>query len=535
MRGGSAAYENQMRVDPQGYLGHTHHSSGGIDLIRLGGVTFVLVASGLTWSLACGSSSSSTDPTADPDAGSSLPPPVDPGPPALNGVPTVGVFVQASAPAGGIGTKLRPLNKLSDGVALAKQQSTIVNVCAESYEEALTLADGVSLYGYFTCADGQWARKDGTQTQLRGTITAEKLNLPTRIEGFAVTAPDAPASPQADTDVASIALVVRDVTSLSVSESSFRSGAGTAGVDGANGATPAVAGETAAVVGRPTNESTCTAGVVTCNTKNNYPGGAGATRTCATTGASNPGGAGGAGLIPPKSPPYPTTDGYPEASSASSSAGERREASFVAGPAGGVGVIGSNGAWKITADGFVRGNGVAGGAGTPGGGGGGSAGSSLVRGSPGGPLFEQTASGSGGGAGGCPGIPGTPGTGGGASVAAFVSNSTVKFENSKLTAGAGGRGGNGQLGSAGGMGSGGAAGSQGSQSAGRPGGPGGDAGLSGHGAPGPSLALAYKGKRPETVNTTLATAAPAQGSAALTRGAQSLDATVGVASNEYAF
>ena len=178
------------------------------------------------------------------------------------------------------------------------------------------------------------------------------------------------------------------------------------------------------------------------------------------------------------------------------------------------GADGVNGTWSLSAKGFVRGNGTAGGPGKPGQGGGGGGGTNAWFQSTGGNTspppanaYSETATGAGGGGGGCGGQPGTAGTGGGASVGAFIVASGVTIEQTRIESSAGGAAGRGNLGTRGTKGGPGGAGTVhtvDTTGKGGDGGPGGSGGGSGHGAAGPSIALVYSGARPILTGTELA-------------------------------
>lgn len=156
-----------------------------------------------------------------------------------------------------------------------------------------------------------------------------------------------------------------------------------------------------------------------------------------------------------------------------------------------------SGRWRAAP--VVASSGVVGAVGLPGGGGG--AGSGVVKFTPGGcQAWEIGASGGGGGAGACGGAGGAPGAQGGASIAMFIGSTSLVMTRPTLTAnriqrGLGGNGGTGGFGGSGGVGgAGGLGGAQDrwSSSAGGKGGEGGNGGPGGGGgggAGGPSFAV----------------------------------------------
>ena len=190
---------------------------------------------------------------------------------------------------------------------------------------------------------------------------------------------------------------------------------------------------------------------------------------------------------------------------------------------------------------FVAGAGTAGKDASPGQGGGGGGGAnfnsncnSLCPNGPALTAYRWSSAGGGGGAGGCAGLAGTPGTGGGASIGALVVDSPLTFVGTRLASAQGGAGGAGTLGSAGLAGAnGGATADQGGS--GGVGGRGGAAGLSGHGAPGPSIALAYSGQRPSLETSELVPGPGGDGRSALTKAGHVLPAVAGEALAERKF
>ncbi|MDB4943822.1 MAG: virulence associated protein [Labilithrix sp.] len=465
--------------------------------------------------------------------------------PPVGGTAVAGVYVSASLGLdGATGSAAHPLKKLADAIALAKAQNLPVNACAETYAEAVTLVDGVSMFGYLDCTK-EWVRGAANAKIVSPTspaMTAASITLPTRIAGFDVQAPDLDALAAADAP-ASIALSVRDSKNLTFSAFVARAGKGAPGANGAAAATnaatfsaPGNARDQYAPCAGLLKPTFCTNAGVGPNTSS-APGG---TATCALGGAGGAGGVSGAprifldgGMI--LNPSIPPQDGQ-AGGGAAPGAGGTNGGNGANGGDGTPGLNGANGQWLLTADGFAVGNGTAGAGGSPGAGGGGGGATTVFWDAAGnvsaqpGSGYYITASGAGGGAGGCAGQAGTPGTGGGASIAAFVVRSAVTFEQSRLESAAGGRAGKGTLGTIGTPGQAGLVGLTRKKLSGTPpalmtihitgdggtGGSGGSGGASGHGAPGPSIALAYSGDRPTLTGTDLAPGPAGEGQPELT-------------------
>lgn len=522
------------------------------------GVTLVLVVAA-----GCGSSSDSTasSSSSGSPAGGDGGVPDASGPPVVGGEAPDGIFVSASKGADSSdGAKTRPVKTIAAGLALASANKLPLIVCPDTYKEAVTLADGVTMFGYFDCSDlSSWKRVDRRSSIVSPTspaVTASSLTSATRFEGFDVQGPDFGAAGSSGPAASSIGMLVKDASDLELAEVSLRGGRGQDGRDGVDAAPPK---ETLATKGEDgTTQRACdpaTDGNSVCKIVAVIPGSKGGQSGC----GGGAGGDGGRGPVA-RSGNYAQqlsaadASGTPTTSTAATAMGGAPNGvganKGTDGAPGGGGANGTNGAWSFAASGFVPGDGTAGGAGAGGQGGGGGAGSKYlwVNGSPPFPMptlpTEATfgTAGGGGGAGGCGGLPGTAGTGGGASVGLLVLNSSVSFgaaSKSVVVASTGGRAGKGTLGSLGTPGGAGGAGPANVTdlhgAAGGRGGDGGAAGLSGNGAPGPSIALVYSGKRPALADAQLIAGTAGVGAPALTRGSQSLPATTGDAKTEYAF
>jgi hypothetical protein len=420
-----------------------------------------------------------------------------------------GVFVSASAPAGGNGKKDSPFNTLQAGIEKANGTTYRVYACAETYAEEANL-DSVSLFGGFDCAAG-WSYVGGSDK--RATI-APADGLPLRVSGgvklmvqdVVAQGPDyagAAAEPLTP-GKSSIAAIVSDESSVAFSRCLFDARNGQNGAPGESLGSDQMLGGADGL-----------AGLAACKGDlfNGAPGGAATTKAC--DGVTAVGGKGGdGGLLQAGSPPVPLAagdgdSGPPAGTGGQAGIGEPSGSEMCsAGQPGASGAPGDPGTGamsigSLAANGYVPASGSAGTKGKPGqgggGGGGAKGGATICPGSNSG----TGASGGSGGSGGCGGKGGGGGLGGGASIALVSLNATVTLMDCELNAangGNGGAGGVGQYGGAGGI-SGPAGKGTGGMSknacAGGDGGSGGDGGPGGGGAGGPSIGIAHVGTPPE--------------------------------------
>ena len=425
-----------------------------------------------------------------------------------------GVFVSSSLGSEGkAGTKEEPLKTLAEAVTLAAGLGKPVYACAEVLLEdtGVDVPAAARIFGGLDCTKS-WAY-GGVTTKT--TVTAPAYVIPlrlqsgkgtTRLEDVHVLAASA-ALPNGS----SIAVIV-DGVSASFARSLLEAGDGmpgssepdpvpaTMGLDGNNGGEACTAATVAGANG-PVNE---------CGDIDSAGG----------KGGSGMGATGGSG-----------TSGLP-GMNANGGAGEAASACKV-GTAGAPGMPGADGPdgvglGTISSAGYVGAAGTDGSAGTVGQGGGGGGG---AKGGGLGCTNLGGASGGSGGAGGCGGAGGKGGGYGGSSIALVSLNATLSFEETLLIAKDGGHGGTEGFGQAGGKG--GAGGMGGPKAAlvkdgcaGGAGGQGGTGGLSGAGAGGHSIGIAYMGTAPPADGVTITI-----GIAGLSEGA----ATDGVAQETQAF
>lgn len=470
---------------------------------------------------------------------------------ATGATPLEGVFVSSAAlDDAGDGTRDKPFKSIGKGLAKGKQLGLRVLVCAVKgapYTEQVTLLDGVSVFGDVVCADGKWAVDKTVRAEITSPVSpalvAEGLKLKLRVEGFDVSAPDlgieAP-SPN------SIALLGRDVTDLSFALGSLRAGSGRPGKSAGAAPEQQNVGDISGATGK--NRRACGIGDV-CDPGlggkygQTQDGGAGGKGACKIGDPGRAGGSGGYGGFWVAGYNNPDLFQAPAGVANLSDSGQATEvpggpiasftgpASAAAGQAGVDGIAGGDGAnaeatlsapGRFDRDGFIPAGGEVGKPGGAGGGGSGGAGSTsmLLPGSGSSCVLTSVmngkhfyASGGGGGAGGCGGQPNEAGAGGGASIGVLLVNATLNLETARVQSGAGGAAGRGGFGSpptGGGLGGLGGDSSHSCANAGRggKGGTGGVPGFSGHGAGGPSIGIAYSGKVPSQVDTTITVGTP---------------------------
>jgi hypothetical protein len=437
----------------------------------------------------------------------------DSGPPGCSGDPTTdpaivteacGVFVSASAPAGGTGTRASPFQTF---VEAAEAKPSRIFACAGTYTETVqvSFSGGVEVYGGFTgCTATSWAWSESMQAAI--TTVAGKPGIvldggANKLENVSVTAPSAPATTPGGS---SIALLVNG-GSLDMTNGALTAGDAQ---DGAAGAS---------LMPDPTlNGSAGASGDDACSGTTHSPGPMGAANTCANAGSSTAGNGGAGGQIVGSTlqPAGGGTDGSatPSATPVGMNDGEggvgegqSGATQCVRGDDGASGTLGSSGAGAtglgtIAAGGYTGVAGQDGTNGTPGQGGGGGGGaqgglSVICSGTTTGNV--PGASGGAGGTGGCGGALGGGGVSGGSSIALLVVDAQVTLVSVTLTAGKGGNGGAGGSGQSGGSGGGGGMNGSGGPvddaCPGGKGGKGGNGGPGGGGQGGHSLGIAFQG------------------------------------------
>lgn len=411
-----------------------------------------------------------------------------------------GVFVSLNGQPHTDGNHVRPAASIQDGIDLAKRVGKRVYVCAGTFHEQITLADSISIIGGLDCTNNEWAvGKPGSRTRIEApsspAIIATNITSPTRLEGLDVVAPDA-TKPSGS----SIALIADHAGALTIASSNLTAGNAVKGDDGTDG----IQLKPSPYDSQPATTAVACAPNTTCTHINftyfKSPGAKGGTNTCigAPGHAAEPGGDGGSGGIwqPVNDVSAYHFHPYLAPENKADNGVQRSSAPGADGNPG----TNANSVGAISRDGYMPVNGTAGTDGAPGSGGAGGAGRTPE------PDYDPSTAavkgvwrgfgGAGGGPGGCPGLAGTPGKGGGASIAALLIESPITFDAAELLSHVGGGGGLGAFGSAPTDG-----GTQGTNvyftlTNGHPGGRGGAAGISGNGANGPSLGIAYVGTKP---------------------------------------
>lgn len=484
------------------------------------------------------------------------PEPICEGDPNLNDCaidPKYGVFV---SPLGddslGLGTPTSPLRTLQAGLRAAKLNRMAaplhVYLCADTEAKfelteplsvAAELADGVSIYGGFTCRDNDgWKYRQELRAEfVAATPMAIRFDGITRgmhIENVSITAADVDPTAHGQSSIAVLAVNSPALDLFRVIIQSGNAGRG------ANAENPTEVDAGAGMDGS-TGTDSCSlleppSGITT------VPGGADAVTTC-LSGETSIGGKGGYGAIGAADSGGPGNTGIPEPvpNLENFGIGGHADTSSNCGDgapgrdgASGTDVPGGSGPGRFTSAGeYLPGDGTNGNPGKPGQGGGGGGGrkapTTCGLDANQQPLPLTGASGGSGGGGGCGGKGGLGGKGGGASIALALINSPLSIRQSSLIAQGGGAGGNGGAAQNGGRGGnpGGRGGGVKPACAGSFGGFGGNGSPGGGGAGGASIALAFVELAPKTEATEYVHAQqPAPGG---TDGAGNAD-TIGVGS-----
>ncbi|MGM0556168.1 MAG: hypothetical protein ACQEVA_07300 [Myxococcota bacterium] len=392
------------------------------------------------------------------------------------------IFVAKSGDDSNPGSPDQPLLTIAEALSTATSTSGLdhIYVSRGLYEEQVTLANGVSIYGGYA-ADQGWTRRntfvtkiynDGTAGQPPVAVKGSGLSNTTTVDLLTIESGSASGD-----GVSSYGLHCTDCSKLVVSNSNVVAGNGSAGTDGSNGESGLSA------FGR--GYSGGGGGSGSCDGSGWGSGGSGGNSGCGRGGGS--GGRGGS---------KGDNDGYNGSNGIYSSPGGSGGGGGDPGGDGGNGASGTNGSsgsngsggssttivngfWQAN-DGVDGSNGTHGNGGSGGGGGGGQGCFFCINGSGNG--------GGGGGGGGCGGVAGQGGTAGGGSFGIFlIDSSGVTLENNVVTSGNGGNGGDGGSGGSGSSGGSGGLGDtycSGEIGEGGNGGSGGAGGNGGHGGGG---------------------------------------------------
>jgi hypothetical protein len=415
-----------------------------------------------------------------------------------------GFFLSANGSDAAEGTRDAPVLTFGRALELAVASAEVkrIYVCAEEFNEAVTVAAGIEIYGGLDC-DNEWTYVGDTKK----TIIAPQPDLvPLTLqsgEGTTVIADiEARAADAGALGGSSIAAIIDGVTASLVS-SVLQAGAGANGDKGAALETLSPTSPDDPAIKGNAGKNACTDPSMT----------SGADAKTNEACPSSIGGKGGAGMVDTGAN---GEDGQPlpQDNPGGFGLGGTGTASFPC-KNGELGLSGADGAAGAgsTEIGTLSVTGIAGAAGTDGdpgmpgqggGGGGGAKGKVLCGG----------ASGGSGGAGGCGGAGGKGGQAGGSSIALISLNAKLSFTELTLKTGAGGiggEGGDGQIGGVGGTGGLGGALTTGTQKGcvGGEGGSGGAGGKGGGGRGGHSIAIAYMGDSPP--DATFETGTPGEG------------------------
>src|SRR6188768_581672 len=406
-----------------------------------------------------------------------------------------GVFVSPTGDdATADGTQGKPYATLTK--ALANGAKKRVYVCAADYVEPATIeiADRVSIYGGFSCDEGNWKYDSSfpahllPQSAVGATITDASVGV--TLEDVRI---DAQNAADDGSGASSFGLAIIRSKNVALKRVEIRAGKGGLGAKGADGATGvdgvASGPDQNGAAGSCTPTGTSKRGPDPVPLQCGSQGGGGGDAQVGTSYASSQDGRGGFQVVPSNGgkggdmPKKPGANGQP------GDIGPQGDTGVAAPP---VGAFSANG-YAVASGG----NGTPGKPGQGGGGGGASLGTATCMGATGGA----------GGLGGCGGDSGIGGTGGGASVALLSWQSKVLIDSCTLTAVSGGAGGDGGKGHAGGAGKAGGTGGTGDGvtfGSGGDGGRGGFGGAGGNGAGGsggPSISLVYDGTAPTQLGT----------------------------------
>ncbi len=431
----------------------------------------------------------------------------------IDGDPTRAIFVDiATGNDANPGTQAMPKRTIAGGISAANAAvpKKAVYVSMGTYNEAVSLVGGVSLYGGYNAAQA-WRRSNANVTTIASPTTtgvsAVNLTQPVEVQLFTISSAAATGRAASGDGLSSYGVSIRNSTAqVTLRGLQVNSGNGFSGADGATGGT----GQPGTVGGNASGQTQGGAGGSTCGASGGQ-GGAGinddvsgnpgsAGTQASGGGAAAPGGSGGA---------------RGACGTFDSNNGGAAPVVSQNGSPGGPGFNGSPGATlgSFTSGLYTPAAGGDGSSAFPGGGGGGG-------GSGGGTAHGHNlicsdckshwgGGGGGGGGGGCGGLGGRGGRGGGGSFGVFVAASpSVVIDGVRVQTGNGGSGGGGGNGGIGGLGGGpgiGAAGQchndcttrcGGRGADGSRGGAGGQGGGGSGGSGGPTVCVTYQGTLP---------------------------------------
>jgi len=422
-----------------------------------------------------------------------------------------GVFVSRAGADSAAGSRSAPFLTLQTAINKAAPNQADVYVSAGTYPEAITLANGVSIFGGFD-ASKEWRRAAANQTIIAApsalAVSAAAVTVPLELQMVNIRSAAATVPGASSVGVS----VANSSARIALRDSSITAGAGAAAAATLSGGLGASGGRggNGTTGGRGLGgSSSCAAGgsggPAVSGTHDGNPGASGVTTLGGGAGGHGGSAATGAGAC---RVPFSHGNSAPD--------------DAVAGLSGAAGFNGVASALLGSFSGaaYAPPSGAAGSAGSHGGGGGGGGSGSGDSSGCGLSCCDATSGGGGGGGGaGCAGGSGNGGLGGGGSFAVVSVASNLAIENSKLSSGTGGAGGAGGAGGFGGSGGGGGTGgSSGGQTAGdgapgKAGSSGGGGGGGGGGAGGPSICVAHVGTVPSMTGMTCVRAAGGAGGA----------------------
>ncbi|MDX2008599.1 MAG: MopE-related protein [Myxococcaceae bacterium] len=446
----------------------------------------------------------------------------------LDGRADSAIFVDAVAGNDGNTGTTRSAPRRTISAALAAAQAngrTALFLSRGTYTEAVTLANGINLYGGYDAAQG-WRRSLAFTTIIQSPtaigLTAQNLGAVHEVQLLTIRAANASGQEPNGDGRSSVAVLAENVGGLTLRGCVLQPGAGTAGAS-----MPTGADGPGALPGSQAFGSIQGSGGFSSCGANGGNGGAGVSGAAA-------GNRGDDGLRAPSgADPSPGSNGGAGAG-CDSSTGNGRNGDLVLPTPAAHGVAGANGSGSaafgtFTGVLYLPPAGLPGAPGQAGGGGGGGGAGGATRRNSGtfcSSCNQQTTSGGGGGGGGggCGGEAGLGGRGGGGSFGVVSLNAAVTLDVTQVqtstggnggAGGTGGRGGSGAVGGAGGTGtsiSGGCATrTAGNGATGGTGGNGGPGGGGGGGAGGPSVCVVYRGTAPAQTGVSCTTGTPGLG------------------------
>ncbi len=168
--------------------------------------------------------------------GSNCDPKITTGPNACPPSEGLGYFVVAGSKTDGAdGSRNTPFAKIQDGIDAAKKTTakSFVYVCVGDYKEALTLADGVSIFGGWDCANANWTvvkQHASLHAPSSPAVTGDGLSSGATVDSLDIFAPDGTKDSRS-----SVGMVLTKSTGLKVSNCTIQAGNGFDGEDGIEG------------------------------------------------------------------------------------------------------------------------------------------------------------------------------------------------------------------------------------------------------------------------------------------------------------